>query len=59
MTKKATEKENIINSCYAVKMELTPESVKVLWNAIKEVFLFSPEKHVVDEIKTYVKEKCK
>ena len=23
MTKKATEKENIINSCYAVKMELT------------------------------------
>jgi len=23
VTKKATEKENIINSCYAVKMELT------------------------------------
>ena len=35
-----------------VMIFMLPESVKVLWNAIKEVFLFSPEKHVVDEIKT-------
>lgn len=35
-----------------VMIFMIPESVKVLWNAIKEVFLFSPEKHVVDEIKT-------
>ena len=35
-----------------VMLFMLPESVKVLWNAIKEVFLFSPEKHVVDEIKT-------
>ena len=34
-----------------VMIFMLPESVKVLWNAIKEVFLFSPEKHVVDEIK--------
>ena len=32
---------------------MLPGSVKVLWNAIKEVFLFSPEKYVVDEIKAF------
>jgi hypothetical protein len=34
VTKKATEKENIINSCYAVKMELTAISPE---SAIKEL----------------------
>lgn len=34
-----------------VMVFMLPEVVKVLWEAIKEVFLFSPEKALVDEIK--------
>lgn len=34
-----------------VMIMILPESIKVLWNAIKEVFLFSPEKTLIDEIK--------
>lgn len=35
-----------------VMIFMLPESVKILWGAIKEVFLFSPEQTLVDEIKT-------
>ena len=34
-----------------VMIMMLPESIKVLWNAVKEVFLFSPEEEFVDEIK--------
>lgn len=30
---------------------MLPESVKVLWRAIKDIFLFSPDKELVDKIK--------
>lgn len=31
---------------------MLPESIHVLWQAIKEIFLFSPDKELVDKIKT-------
>lgn len=34
-----------------VMIMMLPKSIKVLWNAAKEVFLFSPEEEFVDEIK--------
>lgn len=34
-----------------VMIMMLPESIKALWNAVKEVFLFSPEEEFVDEIK--------
>lgn len=30
---------------------MLPESIKVLWRAIKDIFLFSPDKELVDKIK--------
>lgn len=30
---------------------MLPESMKILWQAIKEIFLFSPDQELVDEIK--------
>ena len=30
---------------------MLPESIKVLWRAIKDVFLFSPDKELVEKIK--------
>ncbi len=34
-----------------VMIFMLPESVKILWGAIRDVFLFSPEKTFVDELK--------
>lgn len=34
-----------------VMIFMLPESIKVLWGSIKELFLFSPEESIVDEIK--------
>ncbi len=45
-----------------VMILVLPESVKVLWSAIKDIFLFSPEAAFIDEIKTIcnpvLKEHC-
>ena len=35
----------------AVMVFMLPESVKVLWSAVKDLFLFSPDQSLVDEIK--------
>lgn len=34
-----------------VMIFMLPESVRILWGAIKEIFLFSPEEAVIEEIK--------
>lgn len=36
----------------AVMVFMLPESVKILWSAVKDVFLFSPEPDFTEEIKT-------
>lgn len=34
-----------------VMLFMLPESIKILWRAIKDIFLFSPDREYVDEIK--------
>ncbi len=31
---------------------MLPESIKVLWSAVRDIFLFSPDKEFMNEIKT-------
>lgn len=35
-----------------VMLFMLPESVKVLWSAAKDIFLFSPDQDLIDEVKT-------
>ena len=35
-----------------IMLGMLPENIKMLWNAIKDVFLFSPDPEIVDQIKS-------
>ena len=35
-----------------VMVFMLPESIKVLWSAVRDIFLFSPDKEFMNEIKT-------